>query len=230
MNLLGQWVKVSLCLYCNSGLSGSLLAVSSEWLIRLAEWRDGGKRRGDESGSRRAGSWLGVLTPHLTSMGTELPLLPSKQTVGTRGTQPQPPSPPHHTLLLAGPLSSENWHWTDRDMTGQDSSGSRALWGFPLQKDSWSRLRHSDSQACFLSFISQILVSQPVSRSLESSTLWISSTELICDSDSILDHQRTTRGYGEWPTLLSVSLSHTHSHTHTHFHLVRVKHSSHKFY
>ena len=64
---------------CVSGWVGWCSAVSPEWFIRFAGRRQR-ERGGNNSGSRAGSSyqpagWLGVLTPHLTSMGTEQPPL-----------------------------------------------------------------------------------------------------------------------------------------------------------
>lgn len=80
----GNWLKVSLCLYCYSWLSGSVLCCVSRVICQVCREERQREREGGETtpvaGRQQlpACCWLGVLTPHLTSMGTEQPpLLPS---------------------------------------------------------------------------------------------------------------------------------------------------------
>lgn len=93
MDLLGQWLKVSL--YCNSWLcvcerlSGSLFLLCLQSDLSGLQGGETEGERGRET-TPVAGrqqlptSWPGVLTPHLTSMGTERSPLLSWLTVGTR--------------------------------------------------------------------------------------------------------------------------------------------------
>jgi len=174
MDLLGQWLKVSLCLCCNW----------AEWLgaccvsrVIYQVCREERQRRRNGETTPVAGrqqlpaSWPGVLTPHLTSMGTEQPPLLSSLLPADCGNKRDRTSP-SLTLLLAGLLSSGNWPWTEQDMTGLDSFGSETSAGDPGSEDctdkwfwelKWhSWLSQAVSQAA-MQFSCQLLASQMVS-------------------------------------------------------------------
>lgn len=137
MDLLGQLVEslslsLLLLLAVCEWLSGSVLCCVSSVIYQV--YREERQRERGREGEttpvagrqQLPASWLSVLTPHLTSMGTEQPPLLSSS-VGTRG-QIFIFSPPL-ALLLFGLSSSGHRPWTEQDMTGQDSLGSETSAG-----------------------------------------------------------------------------------------------------
>lgn len=119
MDLLGQWLKVSL--YCNSWLCVwaaewlAVLAVSPEWFIRFAGRRGRGREgEGDNSSSRQAAvtnQLAGCVNSTSDLYGNRAISSPLLADCGNEERSSFPPL----SLLLAGPSSSG----TEEDMTGQ---------------------------------------------------------------------------------------------------------------
>lgn len=136
MDLLGQWLKVSL--YCNSWLcvcerlSGSLFLLCLQSDLSGLQGGETEGERGRET-TPVAGrqqlptSWPGVLTPHLTSMGTERSPLLSWLTVGTRRDLHFPHS---RCSWLGHRAQGQRRTWQDRT-----ALGARSQVGEPSSED-----------------------------------------------------------------------------------------------
>lgn len=204
MDLLGQLVEslslsLLLLLAVCEWLSGSVLCCVSSVIYQV--YREERQRERGREGEttpvagrqQLPASWLSVLTPHLTSMGTEQPPLLSSS-VGTRG-QIFIFSPPLALLLLGcralgtGPGQSRTWQ--DRTALAarpQRETSALRIALLDLKWHSWhnQRVRLSVRQpcSCLVSQAVRWLVSQPVKTyRINFSTLCISSSELWGDSD-----------------------------------------------
>lgn len=169
MDLLGQWLKVSL--YCNSWLCVwaaewlAVLAVSPEWFIRFAGRRDRGREgEGDNSSSRQAAvtnQLAGCVNSTSDLYGNRAISSPLLADCGNEERSSFPPL----SLLLAGPSSSG----TEEDMTGQDSFGSEIssgraeLWGFHRRAVTGPRWHRLAVGQAAMQLSSQSLASQRVS-------------------------------------------------------------------
>lgn len=174
MDLLGQWLKVSL--YCNSWLcvcerlSGSLFLLCLQSDLSGLQGGETEGERGRET-TPVAGrqqlptSWPGVLTPNLTSMGTERSPLLSWLTVGTRRDLHFP----HSRCSWLGRRARGTGPWTEEDMTGQDSFGGEisrgraGLWGFHRRAVTGPRWHRLAVGQAAMQLSSQSLASQRVS-------------------------------------------------------------------